>query len=148
LTADSDKILARLYHKVAEHLGAAGAPPAASGEAPQFIREIRAGSAHQGRDGGHFRLAPAAARRVAAGEVAGQVLTLEEEAHAQELAGRIGDEQVRRRFLAALRASLRLRHWQRAQGWQSCPDCDRLLPPDEPVCFFCHPPAAPLQVRS
>jgi predicted nucleic acid-binding Zn ribbon protein len=148
LVADSDKILERLNRKVAEHLGAAAPPAGPDGEARQFIREIRAGSAHQKRGGGHFQPAPAPPRRIAAGEVASQQLTLEEEASAQELAGKIGDEQLRRRFLAALRASLRLRHWQRAQGWESCPECDRLLPPDEPVCLSCHPPAPPLQLRS
>jgi predicted nucleic acid-binding Zn ribbon protein len=204
LTADSDKILARLNQKVADHLGPGGtgvppvsappgpggagvspvsAPPAPGGtgvspvsappgpggtgvppvsappgpggtgvspvsEPPQFIREIRAGSAHQGRGGGRYQPEPAPPRRTAPGEVAAFSLTLEEEAHAQELAAPIGDEQLRRRFLAALRASLRLRHWHCAQGWQPCPDCDCLLPPDEPVCLFCHPPESPDQVRS
>ena len=148
LTADSEKILARLNEKVAEHLGPGGTGVSPVSESPQFIREIRAGSAHQGRGAGQYRPAPVPERRVAPGEVAAISLTLEEEAHAQELAAQIGDEQVRRRFLAALRSSLRLRHWQQAQGWPACPDCERLLPPDEPVCLFCHPPEAPLQVRS
>jgi len=147
LVADSDKILSRLNRKVAEHLDPAFSP-SSDAEPPSILREIRAGTAYQGRSGGRGRIADHVGSPCPVpGEIESFPLTAQEENHAQQLAARISDEHLRRRFLAALRTSLRLRHWQRAQGWQPCPTCDRFLPPDEPVCIFCNPPPAPPQVR-
>ncbi len=148
LAADSDKILARLNRRVAEQL-ATGAPADSSPDPPPVLRELRATSAYQGRGDSRFRAAPALdeSRPPTTAELDSQVLSDEEEAEAQQAAAQIPDETLRRRFLAAFRANLRLRQWQRSHGWQPCPTCDRLLPPDEPECVLCHPPPAPLQVR-
>ena len=147
LVADSDKILTRLNQRVAEQL-AAGAPLDPAAEPPQVLREIRATSAYQGREEPQFRSVEVpSSRRPPFAAIESLFLTDDEEARAQELAAQIADEPLRRRFLAALRASLRVRQWQRSQGWQPCPTCDRLLAPDEPLCVFCNPPPAPLQVR-
>lgn len=146
LVADSDKILTRLNRMVAQHLAAEN--PSGSPEPPAVLREIRATTAYQGRSRPHY--APpqtSTTSRPRPGEIASLPLTPEEEAHARELAGQIADEHVRRRFLAALRCSLRLRHWQQAQGWHPCPTCDGLLAPEESTCLFCYPPEAPPQVR-
>lgn len=146
LVADSDKILTRLNRIVAQHL-AVESPPA-SPPPPSVLREIRATTAYQGRSRPSFAAHPTPTTpRPRPGEIASLPLTPEEEAHAQELAAQIADEHVRRRFLAALRSSLRLRHWRQAQGWHPCPTCDCLLPPEESTCLFCNPPPAPPQVR-
>ncbi len=148
LVADSDRILERLNQRVAEQL-AASAPAEPGAAPPQVLREIRATSAFQGRGEPQFRSAERrTSHRPPADEIESLPLTEEEEARAQELAAQVVDDQVRRRFLAALRASLRLRQWQVSQGWQPCSTCDRLLPPEDPLCLFCKPPPAPLQVRS
>ncbi len=146
LVADSDKILSRLNRMVAHHLAAENS--SGSTEPPPVLREIRATTAYQGRSRPYY--APhqtPVTPRPRPGEIESLPLTPEEEAYAQDLATQIDDENVRRRFLAALRSSLRLRHWQRAQGWHPCPTCDCLLPPEQSTCLFCNPPPAPPQVR-
>lgn len=148
LTADSDKILTRLNRRVAEHLQSASVQEPGSGEPPCFIHEIRAASAYPGRS--RQRLARperAAARLPTPAQLDAYPLTAEEEARVQTMAAAIADEELRRRFAATVRASLRLKRWQREHGWQPCPTCGNLLAPDEKRCFVCHPPEAPPQVR-
>jgi len=149
LTADSDKILTRLNQRVAEHLPPVSGEQAACAEPPRFLREIRAASAYPGRSG-WTRFAPRernAPRLPTPAQLDAYPLTAEEEERIEAMAAPIADEDLRRRFAATVRASLRLRRWQREHGWRPCPGCGELLAPDEKRCFVCRPPEPPAQVR-
>lgn len=148
LTADSDKVLTRLNRRVAEHLQPGAAEEVGPEEPPRFIHEIRAASAYAGRS--RPRLAHQereASPLPTPAQLDAYPLTAEEEERVQTMAAAIADEELRRRFAATVRASLRLKRWQREHGWQPCPECGNLLAPDEKRCFVCHPPEPPPQVR-
>jgi predicted nucleic acid-binding Zn ribbon protein len=60
------------------------------------------------------------------------------------LAEKTGDEGLQRQFSAAMTNFCRLQQWRRAQGYRPCPECGRLLAPDN-TCLVCHPGRIPQQ---
>jgi predicted nucleic acid-binding Zn ribbon protein len=146
LQADAERILEMLNRRVSEQLEAEEAEEAPS--PPRYVTEIRASSVGA-RRGDRFRWSEPSGPAVSPGEAEWRdyPLTAEEEERVEALGAAVELEELRDKFRQALRASLQLQRWRRAQGWKPCPECEHLLPPGEARCLACAPSDPPEQVR-
>ena len=104
----------------------------------EFIREIRAASGRVGRGRPDPTLYEAPGEELpSAAELARFELSGEESEIIAGLSQKLEDEALRRRFAAAMQNFCRLQQWRRAQGYQPCRQCGRLVAPGRrcPVCF-------------
>ncbi len=110
-----------------------------------FIKEIRATSGRVGRG----RPAPTIAETEeeplpSPAELAQLRVPQQDVDFIRALAEKTGDEGLQRQFTAAMTNFCRLQQWRRAQGYQPCPGCGRLVASDQ-RCPVCHPGRIPQQ---
>ena len=131
LQLDSAQILQRLNERI-------------GGE---YIKEIRAASGRVGRGRPDPVLAPEETEQLpAAAELAALRVPEEQAELIAALAEKLEDEQLRQRFTAAMHNFSRLQQWRRAQGYQPCGQCGRLVAPDQ-KCSVCYVGQMPQQGR-
>ena len=110
-----------------------------------FIREIRATSSRVGRG----RPTPTTAEAEdeplpSPAELAQLQVPQQDVDFIRALAEKMDDEGLQRQFSAAMTNFCRLQQWRRAQGYQPCAKCGRLVPPDQ-RCPVCRPGRIPQQ---
>ncbi len=114
----------------------------------EFIGEIRASSGRVGRARPEPQLWEEAGEELPdAAELARLELSEEESQIIAGLSGNLSDEELSRRFTAALENFCRLQQWRREQGYQPCAQCGRLVAPGR-RCVVCFPGRLPQQGRA
>ena len=110
-----------------------------------FVKEIRTSSGRVGRG----RPAPTIAETEdeslpSSAELAQLQVPHQDADFIRALAEKMDDEGLQRQFSATMTNFCRLQQWRRAEGYQPCPECGRLLASDQ-RCPVCHPGRIPQQ---
>ena len=113
----------------------------------EYIREIRAASGRVGRGRAAPQLPAEETEQLPeAAELAGLKVPEEQAELIAALAQKLQDEQLRQRFTATMHSFSRLQQWRRAQGYQPCTQCGRLVAPGQ-KCSVCYVGRVPQQGR-
>lgn len=124
---------AQIRHRLNERLGG------------EFIQEIRAASGRVGRGRPEPQIWEQQAEELPnRAELISQKIAEEQSQIIEALSHRLQDEELRGRFTAAMENFCHLQQWRRAHGYQRCPHCGRLVPPDQ-NCAVCYVGRTPQQ---
>ncbi len=110
-----------------------------------FIKEIRATSGRVGRGQPAPTIEEAEDEPVPSPAELAQLPVPQQDLDlVRALAENVEDERLQQEFAAAMMNFCRLQQWRRTQGYQLCPKCGRLVPPNK-TCLVCNPGQLPQQ---
>ncbi len=113
----------------------------------EYVKEIRAASAQVGFGGAHHQLPPEEVEEFPeAAELAALEVPEDQAELIAALAEKLEAKQLRESFTAAMYNFARLQQWRRAQGYQPCARCGRLVAPGQ-KCSVCYVGRVPQQGR-